>query len=207
MPTYGINPYISFVESRLIPGMVQHAVFHRLTGELIEPHESLRSLLLAARSGTPVTINEADLQLRQLAQMEFLIPEGHDPLALLVDQYVTRPIQNPAIAYRSKTGEWILVRTSMMHAVFSRRLGGLGLGLAIRYNTREFSRCINWQHWGPGEYVTALEPVNGTVQGRAKDREQGLLDEIAAGGRKTYRYRIEAIADRDGLDALRALNR
>ena len=121
MPTYGINPYVSFVESRLIPGMVQYAVFHRLTGELIEPHESLRSLLLAARSGPPLTINEADLQLRQLAQMEFLIPEGHDPLALLVDQYVTRPIQNPAVAYRSKTGEWIVVRTSMVHTVYSRR--------------------------------------------------------------------------------------
>jgi hypothetical protein len=83
----------------------------------------------------------------------------------------------------------------------------LGLGLAIRYSTREFPRCINWQHWGPGEYVTALEPVNGTVQGRAKDREQGLLDEIPAGGRKTYRYRIEAVTNREGLDALRAMNR
>jgi hypothetical protein len=82
----------------------------------------------------------------------------------------------------------------------------LGLGLAIRYNPREFPRCINWQHWGPGEYVTALEPANGTVRGRAKDREQGLLDEIPAGGRKTYRYRIEAVTDRDGLDELRALN-
>lgn len=83
----------------------------------------------------------------------------------------------------------------------------LGLGLAIRYNTREFPRCINWQHWGPGEYVTALEPVNGTVQGRAKDREQGLLDEIPAGGRKTYRYRIEAVSDRAALDELRSLNK
>ncbi len=82
----------------------------------------------------------------------------------------------------------------------------LGLGVAISYNTREFPRCINWQHWGPGEYVTALEPVNGTVQGRAKDREQGLLDEIPAGGQKTYRYRIESITERAGLDALRLLN-
>ena len=82
----------------------------------------------------------------------------------------------------------------------------LGLGLAIRYSTRDFPRCINWQHWGPGEYVTALEPVNGTVQGRAKDREQGLLDEIPAGGRKVYRYRIEAVTSREGLDELRALN-
>ena len=82
----------------------------------------------------------------------------------------------------------------------------LGLGLAIRYSTREFPRCLNWQHWGPGEYVTALEPANGTVAGRAKDREQGLLDEISAGGRKVYRYRIEAVTSRDGLDELLALN-
>ena len=121
MPTYGINPYISFVESRLIPGVVQRAVFHRLTGELVEPDERVRSLLLAAKSGTRLSINEADLQLRQLVQMEFLIPEDHDPLAVLADQYVTRPIQNPAIVYRSKTGAWILVRTSMVHTVYSRK--------------------------------------------------------------------------------------
>lgn len=83
----------------------------------------------------------------------------------------------------------------------------LGLGLAIRYNTRDFPRCVNWQHWGPGEYVTALEPVNGTVQGRDKDREQGLLDEIPAGKTKTYRYRIETITTPAGLGELLALNK
>jgi hypothetical protein len=82
----------------------------------------------------------------------------------------------------------------------------LGIGVAIRYNTKEFSRCVNWQHWGPGEYVTALEPANGTVEGRARDRERGLLDTIPAGGRKTYRYQIEAVTGRDGIEALRALN-
>ena len=125
MPTYGINPYISFVENRLFPGLVQHAAFHRLTGVIVEPDERVHSLLLAAQSGAPLSINEADLQLRQLAQLEFLIPEDHDPLALLLDQYVTRPIQNPAIAHRSKTEEWILVRTSMLHTVYSRRLDEL----------------------------------------------------------------------------------
>lgn len=125
MPTYGINPYISFVESRLFPDVVQHAVFHRLTGEIVEPDERVRSLLLAARSGIPLLINEAEPQLRQLVQKEFVIPKGHDPLALLFDQYVTRPIQNPAVAHRSKTGDWILVRTSMMHTVYSRRLDEL----------------------------------------------------------------------------------
>jgi hypothetical protein len=82
----------------------------------------------------------------------------------------------------------------------------LGLGLAIRYSTREFPRCVNWQHWGPGEYITALEPANGTPAGRASDRQRGLLDEIPAGGRKVYRYRIEAVTSREGLDELLALN-
>ena len=82
----------------------------------------------------------------------------------------------------------------------------LGIGVAVRYSTREFPRCANWQHWGPGEYVTALEPANGTVDGRWKDRERGLLDTLEAGGRKTYRYQIELVTDRARLDELRALN-
>jgi hypothetical protein len=83
----------------------------------------------------------------------------------------------------------------------------IGVGVAIRYSTKEFPRCLNWQHWGPGEYVTALEPANGTVRGRAKDREDGTLDFIGPGARKTYRYTIEALADRRTLDELRDLNR
>jgi hypothetical protein len=83
----------------------------------------------------------------------------------------------------------------------------VGIGLAIRYSTREFGRCLNWQHWGPGEYVTALEPVNGTVRGRAADRADGTLEQIKAGERKTYDYRIEVVTDQEGMNALRTLNR
>jgi SAM-dependent methyltransferase len=106
MPAYRINPYISFIENRLYPGVIQRAVFHRLTGEIIE-HDFTTSL----------TADSA--QLRQLVQSGFLITENYDPLAPLLDWYVARPIQNPALAYRSKTGDWILVRTSMEHTVYS----------------------------------------------------------------------------------------
>jgi hypothetical protein len=82
----------------------------------------------------------------------------------------------------------------------------LSLGVAIHYSTKEFPRCVNWQHWGPGEYVTALEPANGTVRGRWKDREEGLLDTIPAGARKTYRYQIEVVTGREGIESLRSLN-
>lgn len=133
MPAYGINPYISFVESRLFPNFVQHAVFHRLTGEIIEPGERIRTLLSATRSGRQISLSKDDfhdlsgdaVELRKLVEKEFLIPGGHDPLASLLDHYVTRPIQNPAVAYRSQTGEWMLVRTSMEHTVYSRKHGEL----------------------------------------------------------------------------------
>jgi len=82
----------------------------------------------------------------------------------------------------------------------------LGIGVAIHYNTRQFPRCGNWQHFGPHEYVTALEPMNGTIEGRSKDRQAGLLDHIEPDGRKVYRYRLEVIADRRGIERLRALN-
>jgi hypothetical protein len=82
----------------------------------------------------------------------------------------------------------------------------LGLGVAIRYNTKQFPRCGNWQHFGPGEYVTALEPMNGTIDGRASDRKNKLLDRIPAGGKKVYRYAIEAVTSRAGFSELRGLN-
>jgi len=108
MPDYRLNPYVSFVESRLVPGIVKRALFHRLTNEIFEPSEGLD----VSRDGPEV---------RQLMQSGFLVPRGYDPLAPLLDHYVARPIQNPAVTYRSHSDEWILVRTSMKETVYSRK--------------------------------------------------------------------------------------
>ncbi len=83
----------------------------------------------------------------------------------------------------------------------------LNLGLAIRYNTRQFPRLAHWQHYGEREYVCALEPANGGVEGRDKDRQRGWLDSLPAGGRKSYNYRIEVLTDKSALADLLALNR
>src|SRR6476661_9033677 len=126
MPTYSLNPYISFIENRLFAGVVQRAIFHRLTGVIIETSDKLHAGLLSIRSANGILLNEAESDsLRHLIEDHLLIPEGFDPLAPLLDHYVTRPIQNPAVAYRSHTGEWTLVRTSMEHAVYSRKLNEL----------------------------------------------------------------------------------
>jgi hypothetical protein len=83
----------------------------------------------------------------------------------------------------------------------------LGVAAAIHYNAKQFARCGNWQHFGPGEYVTALEPMNGTIAGRSTDRRDGNLDSIGAGATKTYAYSIEVVTDRAGIEELRRLNK
>ncbi len=45
MNPFVTSPYVSFVESRLIPTRVQYGVFHQLTGETSEPTERVRTLL------------------------------------------------------------------------------------------------------------------------------------------------------------------
>jgi hypothetical protein len=133
MNPYKISPYLSFIENRLFHGVVQHGVSHRLTGEVLELGERVRSLLLAIQTGNRISLSEENLnsfgedagQLRQLIEKEFLIPDGYDPLTPFMNQYVVRPIQNPALAYHSQDGDVLLVRTSMAHHVFSPRAGEL----------------------------------------------------------------------------------
>src|SRR6185503_1605611 len=121
MVVYRISPYASFIENRLFPGVIQHGVFHRLTGEVLEPGERIRSLLLKVKTDNQISLTEETLngfgddgnQLRQLIETEFLIPVGYEPLTPFVNQYVARPIQNPALSYKSEDGQVLLVTTSM----------------------------------------------------------------------------------------------
>ncbi|PYS68895.1 MAG: hypothetical protein DMF69_18720, partial [Acidobacteria bacterium] len=103
--------------------------------DLLEPSEAVRSLLISTKFGNRLSLTEADLQnlgepgnqIKELMRRELLIPEDYDPLSRLIDQYVARPVQNPSLVYRSKAGEWILVRTSMEHMVYSRKRNELPL--------------------------------------------------------------------------------
>jgi hypothetical protein len=63
----------------------------------------------------------------------------------------------------------------------------LPLRLTFDNSTEQFPRCGNWQRCAEHEYVAALEPMNGTVDGRDQDRasQQHHLDQamcLAAGG-------------------------
>lgn len=131
MTSYRLSPYVSFVENRLIPGVLHHGVSHRLTGEVLEPPERIRSLLLAIQTGTAISLGDENLNsygedgehLRQLIQHDFLIPDDQDPLQRFINHYVARPIQNPALVYRADDGAFQIARTSMAQQMFSPKAG------------------------------------------------------------------------------------
>lgn len=124
--SYKLNPFAHFVESHLLP-VPQFAVFNRLTGELVELAPTALSLLMAVKQGSAISFDES--QLEQLAkynseivtliQQQFLTPNDDVTLAAFAGYYVARPLQSPAITYRTETGTTMLVRLSMTERVFS----------------------------------------------------------------------------------------
>ena len=126
MAAYKLNPYATFVESHLTTPS-QYAVFHRVTGNLVEIDPGLRALLLRVKPELPFFFEPADVsrfgaagrRVQWLVDSELLIGTDVDPLASLVDLRVIKPLQNPAVRYRREDGKLMLVRLSMEERVYS----------------------------------------------------------------------------------------
>jgi len=82
-----------------------------------------------------------------------------------------------------------------------------GVGLRIQFPKADYPRLGNWQHWGPGEYTGALEPMTGGVEGRPLDRERGWLIMLEPGQTIEHRCSITAASDKAMLDQLLRLNK
>jgi hypothetical protein len=80
----------------------------------------------------------------------------------------------------------------------------LSIGVAVRYDARQFPQCGLWQHFDRGEYVAALEPMNGSVEGRGVDVARGLADSIEPRGTRRYDYQVEALSG-DGIREVLAI--
>ncbi|MHC4173115.1 MAG: aldose 1-epimerase family protein [Planctomycetota bacterium] len=73
---------------------------------------------------------------------------------------------------------------------------GLGLALVMKYQKKQLPWLSNWQHWGPGEYVTALEPGTNPPIGQTKARKQKKLIHIAPGKSRTYDLEMTVLTDK-----------
>ncbi|MFD2202625.1 aldose 1-epimerase family protein [Shivajiella indica] len=83
----------------------------------------------------------------------------------------------------------------------------LGLGLSIKFNTYQLPWLINWQHWGKGEYVTALEPATNPPIGQAKARNTETLIDLAPGEKRNYDLELQVITQPEELENLLKINK
>lgn len=71
----------------------------------------------------------------------------------------------------------------------------LGLAVVTRYKKKQLPCLANWQHWGPGEYVTGLEPGTNPPIGQAAARKQRQLLHLGPGKSRTYDLEIGVLTD------------
>jgi len=69
----------------------------------------------------------------------------------------------------------------------------IGIAMVMRFKKEQLPWLTNWQHWGKGEYVTALEPGTHPPIGQAKARENEELIFLQPGEVRTYDIEIEVI--------------
>jgi hypothetical protein len=67
----------------------------------------------------------------------------------------------------------------------------LGIGVRVSWNKDVLPYLIEWKMTGEGDYVLGLEPANCLAGGRAKEREEGRLVNIASFEQKMVDMRIE----------------
>jgi hypothetical protein len=71
----------------------------------------------------------------------------------------------------------------------------LGVALTLKYSKKQLPWLSNWQHWGPGEYVTALEPGTNPPIGQGGARKKKKLIHIAPGKSRTYDLDMSVLTD------------
>ena len=125
-PSHKLSRYVHVIESRLIPNQIQYGIFHQFTGDVFYVDEKLRALLAQSRLRNQcLTSKELEQHglahdvISELIEKQFLVPAGYDPLHAFRDYYVTRPRQNPALAFKSSAATWRLVRLSMTEKIYS----------------------------------------------------------------------------------------
>ncbi len=69
----------------------------------------------------------------------------------------------------------------------------IGVELKVSFKKDVLPWLINWQHWGEGEYVCALEPATNPPIGQKNARENGTLKILQPAETVNYKIEFEAI--------------
>ncbi|MCD6392561.1 MAG: aldose 1-epimerase family protein [Planctomycetes bacterium] len=75
----------------------------------------------------------------------------------------------------------------------------LSFALVMTYQKQQLPALTNWQHWGPSEYVCAMEPGTNPPIGQNKAREENTLVMLKPGQRRTYQLDIQVLSDSQSI--------
>ncbi len=79
-----------------------------------------------------------------------------------------------------------------------------GLGVYVKYRPGQLSQFTQWKMLGQGTYVLGFEPANCRVEGRAKERERGTLQNLAPQEERLYELEIGLVTTPEELVWLQA---
>lgn len=77
----------------------------------------------------------------------------------------------------------------------------LNLVATVHFYKDQLPCLANWQHWGPGEYVCALEPGTHFPIGQKKAREDGTLIMLEAHECRCYEMTIQVLTATEDINA------
>jgi len=75
----------------------------------------------------------------------------------------------------------------------------LEMAFIVSFPKQQLPWMTNWQHWGPGEYVTGLEPGSHPPIGQKKAREEGSLKFIQPGETVVYDMKLEVVTQQENI--------
>lgn len=77
-----------------------------------------------------------------------------------------------------------------------------GFGFYIKYLKSQLDQFIEWKMNAEGTYVVGMEPANCRVEGRDKDRANGVLKFIKPGEKKEFSLEIAPLSSKAEVDEL-----
>lgn len=77
--------------------------------------------------------------------------------------------------------------------LFNKSLGSNGLGVKIKFNTKELPYLVEWKQMGEGDYVVGVEPGTWVPEGRAEARKRGELLYLNPGEIKKHNLEFSII--------------
>ena len=75
----------------------------------------------------------------------------------------------------------------------------LKMALVMKYKKKQLPCLTNWQHWGFGDYVNALEPGTNPPTGQTAARKQKKLILLEPGQSRNYKVKLSVLTDKNEI--------